>query len=110
VTLQSNTSTLNSNVLQFLLDSASSIVYTRPHAFLNWILLDNQFNYVWASSGFLQAGSDTLLDQIVDPNLPMTSSGYLYIYTMHMRPHWALQLKHTLQEWRVTTKQQTAYL
>jgi hypothetical protein len=79
VTLQSTTSTLSSNVLQFLLDRASSIVYTRPHALLNWILLDNQFNYVVASSGFLQVGSNTLLDQIVEPNLLMTSSGYLYI-------------------------------
>jgi RHS repeat-associated protein len=88
--LQSNTPTLSSNVGQFLSDTGSLIVNTRPHAFLNWILLDNQFNYVAASSGFLQVGSDTMLDQMVEPNLPMTSSGYLYIYTSNETPNIAV--------------------
>jgi RHS repeat-associated protein len=85
--LQSNTPTLSSNVLQFLSDTGTSIVDTKPHAFLNWILLDNQFNYVAASSGFLQVGSDQQLDQMVEPNLPITSSGYLYIYTSNETPN-----------------------
>jgi RHS repeat-associated protein len=88
--LQSNTPTLSSNVLQFLSDTGTLIVNTKPHAFLNWILLDNQFNYVAASSGFMQVGSDTLLDQMVEPNLPMTSSGYLYIYTSNETPNIAV--------------------
>jgi RHS repeat-associated protein len=75
---------------QFLSDTGSLIVNTRPHAFLNWILLDNQFNYVSAISGFLQVGSDTLLDQMVEPNLPMTSNGYLYIYTSNETPNIAV--------------------
>jgi len=88
--LQSNTPTLSSNVLQFLSDTGTLIVNTKPHAFLNWILLDNQFNYIAASSGFIQVGSDTLLDQMVQPNLPMTSSGYLYIYTSNETPNIAV--------------------
>jgi RHS repeat-associated protein len=85
--LQSSKPILSSNVGQFLSDTGSLIVNTKPHAFLNWILLDNQFNYVAASSGFLQVGDDTLLDQMVEPNLPMTSSGYLYIYTSNETPN-----------------------
>jgi RHS repeat-associated protein len=85
--LQANTPTLSSNVLQFLQDTGTSIVNTKPHAFVNWILLNNQFNYVAASSGFSQVGSDTLLDQMVLTNLPITSSGYLYIYTSNETPN-----------------------
>jgi hypothetical protein len=33
-----------------------TIVQTKPHAFVNWVLFDNQFNYVAASSGFDQVG------------------------------------------------------
>jgi RHS repeat-associated protein len=88
--LQGSKPILTSNVGQFLSDTGSLIVNTRPHAFLNWILLDNQFNYVAASSGFLQVGSDTMLDQMVEPNLPMTSSGYLYIYTSNETPNIAV--------------------
>jgi len=88
--LQSSKPILSSNVGQFLSDTGTLIVNTKPHAFLNWILLDNQFNYVAASSGFQQVGSDTLLDQMVEPNLPMTSSGYLYIYTSNETPNIAV--------------------
>jgi RHS repeat-associated protein len=85
--LQANTPTLSSNVLQFLQDTGTSIVNTKPHAFVNWILLDNQFNYVAASSGFSQVGSDQQLQKTVLTNLPITSSGYLYIYTSNETPN-----------------------
>jgi RHS repeat-associated protein len=85
--LQANTPTLSSNVMQFLRDTGTSIVNTKPHAFVNWILLDNQFNYVAASSGFSQVGSDQQLQKTVLTNLPITSSGYLYIYTSNETPN-----------------------
>jgi RHS repeat-associated protein len=85
--LQANTPTLSSNVMQFLQDTGTSIVNTKPHAFVNWILLDNQFNYVAASSGFSQVGSDQQLQKTVLTNLPITSSGYLYIYTSNETPN-----------------------
>jgi RHS repeat-associated protein len=85
--LQANTPTLSSNVLQFLQDTGTSIVNTKPHAFINWILLDNQFNYVAASSGFSQVGSDQQLQKTVLTNLPITTSGYLYIYTSNETPN-----------------------
>jgi RHS repeat-associated protein len=88
--LQSNTATLSPNVFKFLSDTSDIIVDTKPHAFLNWILLDNQFNYVAASSGFLQVGEDSILDRMCMANLPMTSSGYLYIYTSNETPNIAV--------------------
>ncbi len=66
--------------MKFLADTGT-IDQTKPHAFLNWVLFDNQFNYVAASSGFQQVGTSGALSPITLMNLPVTSSGYLYIYT-----------------------------
>jgi hypothetical protein len=79
-TLQTNSAPLSSNITEFLSDTGSSINSSRPHAFVNWVLFDNQFNYVAESSGFDQVGSDTTLKKHVLMNLPVTKSGYLYIY------------------------------
>jgi len=65
---------------------STNINSSKPHAFVNWILLDNQFNYVAASSGFSQVGNDTELHVTTLTNLPVTSSGYLYIYTSNEDP------------------------
>ncbi len=78
--LQGSGSPLSPNIMKFLADTGS-IDQTKPHAFLNWVLFDNQFNYVAASSGFQQVGSSGALTPITLMNLPVTSSGYLYIYT-----------------------------
>jgi RHS repeat-associated protein len=78
--LQSNSAPLSSNITEFLSDTGSSINSSKPHAFVNWVLFDNQFNYVAQSSGFDQVGSDTILKKHVLMNLPVTKSGYLYIY------------------------------
>jgi len=78
--LQTNSAPLSSNITQFLSDTGSAINSSKPHAFVNWVLFDNQFNYVAESSGFDQVGSDTTLKKHVLMNLPVTKSGYLYIY------------------------------
>ncbi len=78
--LQGTGSPLSPNVMKFLADTGT-IDQTKPHAFLNWVLFDNQFNYVAASSGFQQVGASGALTPITLMNLPVTSSGYLYIYT-----------------------------
>jgi len=85
--LQANSTPLSSNVTQFLSDTGAAIVQTKPHAFVNWILFDNQFNFVEASSGFQQVGADQELHKHILTNLPIISSGYLYIYTSNETPN-----------------------
>ena len=92
---------LSPNVLNFLTDTGTTTIDdSKPHAFLNWILFDNQFNYVAASSGYQQVGADGVLTPMTLMNLPVTSSGFLYIYTSNTTPDVAvlfdnLQVTHT---------------
>jgi RHS repeat-associated protein len=85
--LQNNSPVLSSNVLNFLQDTGTTINSSKPHAFVNWILLDNQYNYVAASSGFSQVRNDQELHITTLTNLPIASSGYLYIYTSNETPN-----------------------
>jgi RHS repeat-associated protein len=70
---------------------------TKPQAYLNWMLLDNQFNLVANTSGPNQNGAQ----QVVTAGLNGTSlqvplaqtiiaakSGYLYIYLSNTTPGW----------------------
>jgi hypothetical protein len=79
-TLAANSTVLSDNVTQFLSDTAGGTTSGRPLAFVNWVLFDNQFNYVAESSGFQQVGADNTLTAINKLQLPVTKSGYLYIY------------------------------
>jgi RHS repeat-associated protein len=59
---------------------------TRPKAYLNWILFDEQFRYVSNSSGFEQVGGPGDFKIWVKSNLPISSNGYLYVYTSNESP------------------------
>ena len=83
------------NPTNFLNTQDSGTTTTKPKAFLNWILFDEQFNYVSSSSGFEQvpdesafgtgANAHTYLH--VKNNMPVSKSGYLYIYTSNETPN-----------------------
>jgi RHS repeat-associated protein len=85
--LQTNSGTISPNILHFLADTGTAIQSTRPHAFVNWVLFDKQFNYVAGSSGFDQVGTDQQLKKHALLNLPVTENGYLYIYTSNETPN-----------------------
>lgn len=59
---------------------------TKPKAYLNWVLLDEQFKYVSSSSGFEQVGEDQELKTFVKAGLPVARNGYLYVYTSNESP------------------------
>jgi RHS repeat-associated protein len=85
--LQANSTPLSDNISHFLQDTGASINSTRPHAFVNWVLFDDQFNYIAESSGFEQVGSDQEFKKHVRLNLPVAKSGYLYIYLNNETPN-----------------------
>jgi RHS repeat-associated protein len=69
---------------------------SKPQAFLNWILLDDQFKYVssYPQSGAIPVGAagatggGTLQSPIGYTGIPITKSGYLYIYVSNATPGW----------------------
>jgi hypothetical protein len=76
--LQTN-STLDPGVTSFL-NSQSGYTTSKPKAFINSILFDEQLKYVAASSGFEQVGNDNTLTSHTKTNLTASKNGYLYIY------------------------------
>lgn len=85
---------LTPGVTQFL--SGQSPVSGRPKAYLNWILFDEQFNYVSASSGFEQVPNEADYDNpppgnhtepIVKNDMLIKKNGFLYIYVSNETPN-----------------------
>src|SRR3984885_674367 len=85
--LESNSPAISGNITQFLSDTGSEINETKPKAFVNWVLFDNQMNYVSSSSGFDQVGDDQEFKHHILTNLPVDKSGYLYIYVSNETPN-----------------------
>ena len=77
-------STLSPHVTDFL-DNNRPYDNTRPKAFLNWILVDNQFNIV-SSSGAMQVVAGSSKHALVAPLLTLPKSGYLYVYVSNESP------------------------
>jgi len=83
-------STLSSEITNFLTDPNYPGASNRPFAFLNWVLLDEHFKYVASSSGAEQVPmesdygnnnpSTAHVYNHLKTNLPVDKNGYLYIY------------------------------
>ena len=59
----------------------------KPKAYLNWVLFDEQFNFVQASSGSELVGSDNVFTSHIKSNLPISKNGYLYVYVSNATPN-----------------------
>jgi hypothetical protein len=77
--LQAGGSGLNSALTSFLGTQTTS--GSKPKAYLNWILLDEQFKVVSGSNGFIQVGASGSAVPLTQTGLMVPKSGYLYIYT-----------------------------
>lgn len=77
--LQAGGSGLSSALTSFL--GAQTTSGSKPKAYLNWILLDEQFKVVSGSNGFIQVGASGSAMPLTQTGLTVPKSGYLYIYT-----------------------------
>jgi len=57
---------------------------SKPKAYLNWVLFDEQFNFVANSSGFEQVGASDEYKTHVRSDLTASKNGYLYIYVSNV--------------------------
>jgi RHS repeat-associated protein len=68
-----------SNVINSFLGN-QPVAAGKPKAYLNWVLFDEQFKIDMVNSSFQQVGASGITTQHVLNNLPVSKSGYLYIY------------------------------
>ncbi len=88
-----NSGVLTPNINNFLSTQVNDP--SRPKAYLNWILFDEQFNFVSSSSGAEQVPAEsyfgTAPSNQVKPHiltdLPINKSGYLYVYVSNETPN-----------------------
>lgn len=62
----------------------------KPKAYLNWILLDERFNYVntYPQSGAIPVGDVDVLNTLAYSGINITKNGYLYIYVSNETQNW----------------------
>jgi hypothetical protein len=77
------------NTVNSFLPALDTATTTRPKAYLNWMLLDNQFNYVSGNgqSGAVPVGSPDVLKTMAG-SIKLNYSGYLYIWASNETPGW----------------------
>ena len=60
---------------------------TKPKAYINWVLLDEQFKFVQSGSGAEQVGNDNTLTIHTKTNLAVGRNGYLYVFVSNETPN-----------------------
>jgi RHS repeat-associated protein len=78
--LQNYNNGLYNDIVNFLYGQTLSDA-SKPKAYINWLLLDEQFKIVTSSSGSQEVGASGVTTIHTIPNLTVNKSGYLYIYT-----------------------------
>jgi RHS repeat-associated protein len=76
---------LSPGVTQFL-NNDRSYDSSRPKAYLNWILFDDQMNYVASNSGVQQVQSGSNKQPLVAPLQTISKNGYLFVYVSNESP------------------------
>jgi RHS repeat-associated protein len=89
VTELTTSNIINPGALSFYSSHSSSDSTTKPKAFINWVLFDEQFNCVATNSGFEQVGSDNTSSPVlhVRSDMPVNKNGYLYVYVSNETPN-----------------------
>ncbi len=82
---QLNTTILSPSVTSMLNNrNTNNYITSKPKAYLNWILFDEQFNQVLTNdgknSGFDQVGADNVFTTHTKAGIELTKNGYLYVY------------------------------
>ena len=67
--------------------SSRAYATTKPKAYLNWILFDEQFKMVESSSSAEQVGDNEEFKVHTKTNLPIDKNGYLYVYVSNETPN-----------------------
>ncbi|MDB5198056.1 MAG: cell well associated RhsD protein [Chitinophagaceae bacterium] len=83
----STSGALSPGATDFLNDHSGNYNTSKPKAFVNWILVDEQFKLDSAHSGFEQVGGDTVFTTHVRNDLVVGKNGYLYIYVSNETPN-----------------------
>ncbi len=91
--LTSSSGTVYSGLTSFLSSKDPAAPSGYPKTYLNWILLDDQFNYVSSSSGSVAAASTTYPANQMNPVAPgspvvMSRNGYLYVWVSNETQGW----------------------
>jgi RHS repeat-associated protein len=90
---ESTTGPVYGSINSFLTNKDTGRTVLFPKSYLNWILLDDQFNYVSASSGAVPTASSTYPANqmnLVAPGGPvvMSRNGYLYVWVSNETQGW----------------------
>ncbi|NML23885.1 hypothetical protein HHL16_23595 [Pseudoflavitalea sp. G-6-1-2] len=66
----------------------NSTLPSKPKAYLNWMLLDEQLKYVSTGSGALPVGNADVLTALAPPTVTIPKNGFLYIYVSNETQNW----------------------